>query len=191
MKSDDGGDEKMNSEIRRGKMVLLQGDLTKQDVDAIVNAANSGLRGGGGVDGAIHRAGGPSIDEECRDIISRIGRLETGKAVITSGGNLKARYIIHTVGPVWHGGDHGEEGLLADAYRNSIKLAEEKGLQTIAFPNISTGIFGFPKELAAETAYTAVKEALEACEEIEEVRFVCFDDENFGLYRELMGKDKI
>jgi len=176
----------MSSEIRKGKILLVKGDLTKQDADAIVNAANSGLRGGGGVDGAIHRAGGPSIDEECRKIIARIGRLDTGKAVMTTGGNLKARHVIHTVGPVWHGGDHDEERLLADAYRNSLKLAEEEGLETIAFPNVSTGIYGFPKELAAKTAYSAVREALESLRNIKEVRFVCFDDENFDLYRELM-----
>jgi len=181
----------MNSEVRNGKIVLVQGDLTKQDVDAIVNAANSGLRGGGGVDGAIHRAGGPTIDEECRQIISRIGRLETGKAVITSGGNLSAGYIIHTVGPVWHGGSTGEEKLLADAYLNCMKLAAEKGLETIAFPNISTGIFGFPKELAAGIAYNEVKEALKIYGKIKEVRFVCFDDENYGFYHELMSKDKM
>jgi O-acetyl-ADP-ribose deacetylase len=181
----------MNSEVRKGKIVLVQGDLTKQDVDAIVNAANSGLRGGGGVDGAIHRAGGPTIDEECRQIISRIGRLETGKAVITAGGNLKARFIIHTVGPVWHGGSKGEEKLLADAYWNCIKVAEEKGFETIAFPNISTGIFGFPKELAAGIAYNAVKEAIKSYERIKEVRFVCFDGENYSFYHELMTKDKM
>lgn len=179
----------MDSDIRKGKIVLVKGDLTRQDADAIVNAANSGLRGGGGVDGAIHRAGGQSIDRECREIISRIGRLDTGKAVITTGGNLKARFVIHTVGPVWHGGDQGERKLLSDAYFNSIKLAEEKGLQTIAFPNISTGIFGFPKMLAAETAYASVNQALDTFDTIKEVRLVCFDDENFGLYRELMEKD--
>ena len=181
----------MNSEVRQDKLVLVRGDLTKQDVDAIVNAANSGLRGGGGVDGAIHRAGGPTIDEECRQIISRIGRLETGKAVITAGGNLKARYVIHTAGPVWHGGNEGEEKLLTDAYWNCMKLAEEKGLESIAFPNISTGIFGFPKELAAGIAYNAVKEALKSYGKIKEVRFVCFDGENYGLYHELMSKDKM
>jgi len=181
----------MDSDIRNGRIVLVHGDLTKQDADAIVNAANSGLRGGGGVDGAIHRAGGSSIDKECRDIIGRIGRLNTGKAVITTGGDLKARYVIHTVGPVWHGGDQGEKRLLADAYINSIKLAEEKGIQTIAFPNISTGIFGFPKNLAAETAYAAVKQALDTFDKVKEVRLVCFDDESFGLYRELMEKDSL
>jgi len=181
----------MNSEVRQGKILLVQGDLIKQDVDAIINAANSGLRGGGGVDGAIHRAGGPAIDEECRQIISRIGRLETGKAVITSGGNLSARYIIHTVGPVWHGGTRDEEKLLADAYLNCMKLAAEKGIESIAFPNISTGIFGFPKELAARIAYNAVKEALNSYEKIKEVRFICFDAENYGFYHELMSKDKI
>ena len=181
----------MNSEVRQGKILLVQGDLIKQDVDAIINAANSGLRGGGGVDGAIHRAGGPAIDEECRQIISRIGRLETGKAVITSGGNLSARYIIHTVGPVWHGGTRDEEKLLADAYLNCMKLAAEKGIESIAFPNISTGIFGFPKELAAGIAYNAVREAIKSYEKIKEVRFICFDDENYGFYHELMSKNKI
>jgi len=181
----------MNSEVRQGKILLVQGDLTKQDVDAIVNAANSGLRGGGGVDGAIHRAGGPAIDEECRQIISSIGRLETGKAVITSGGNLSAKYIIHTVGPVWHGGGRDEEKLLTDAYLNCMKLAAEKGIESIAFPNISTGIFGFPKELAAGIAYNAVREAIKSYEKIKEVRFICFDDENYGFYHELMSKNKI
>jgi O-acetyl-ADP-ribose deacetylase len=181
----------MNSEVRQNKIVLVKGDLTKQDLDAIVNAANSGLRGGGGVDGAIHRAGGPEIDEECRKIISRIGRLETGKAVITSAGNLSARYVIHTVGPVWHGGSSGEEKLLAYSYLNCMKLASEKGLETIAFPNISTGVFGFPKELAAGIAYNAVEEALESYREIKEVRFVCFDDVNFAIYQKLMSKDKM
>jgi len=181
----------MNSEVRQNKIVLVKGDLTKQDVDAIVNAANSGLRGGGGVDGAIHRSGGPEIDEECRKIIGRIGRLETGNAVITSAGNLSARYVIHTVGPVWHGGSSGEEKLLADSYLNCMKLASEKGLETIAFPNISTGVFGFPKELAAGIAYNAVKEALESYREIKEVRFVCFDDVNFVIYQKLMSKDKM
>jgi O-acetyl-ADP-ribose deacetylase (regulator of RNase III) len=181
----------MNSEARQNKIVLVKGDLTKQEVDAIINAANSGLRGGGGVDGAIHRAGGSAIDEECRKIISRIGRLETGKAVITSAGNLSARYVIHTVGPVWHGGSSGEEKLLGDSYLNCMKLASEKGLETIAFPNISTGVFGFPKELAAGIAFNAVKEALESYREIKEVRFVCFDDENFAFYQKLMSKDKM
>lgn len=176
----------MNSEIRKGKIVLVKGDLTKQDVDAIVNAANSGLRGGGGVDGAIHRAGGPAIDEECREIIGKIGRLDTGKAVLTSGGNLKARHVIHTVGPVWQGGEHDEERLLADSYRNSLKLADEERLEKVAFPNVSTGIYGFPKKLAAKTAFNAVKEALESLGNVKEVRFVCFDDENFDLYRELL-----
>ena len=176
----------MSDAVRYNKIVLLIGDLTKQDTDAIVNAANSGLRGGGGVDGAIHRAGGPAIDEECRAIVSKIGRLAAGEAVITTGGNLKAKYVIHTVGPLWHGGEDNESELLANAYRNSLKVAVENGLETIAFPNISTGIFGFPKEAAAKIAFDAVKESLKKYTAIKEVRFVCFDDYNYNLYLELM-----
>jgi len=176
----------MSDAVRYNKIVLLKGDLTKQDTDAIVNAANSGLRGGGGVDGAIHRAGGPAIDEECKAIVSKIGRLATGEAVITSGGNLKAKYIIHTVGPVWHGGTDNESELLANAYRNSLKVAMENGLETVAFPNISTGIFGFPKEAAAKIAFEAINESLEKYTAIKEVRLVCFDDYNYNLYLEFM-----
>jgi len=176
----------MSDAVRYNKIVLLKGDLTKQDADAIVNAANSGLRGGGGVDGAIHRAGGPAIDEECKVIINKIGRLGTGEAVITSGGNLKAKYVIHTVGPVWHGGTDNERELLANAYRNSLRVAEENGIETIAFPNISTGVYGFPKEAAAKIAFDAVNESLEKYTAIKEVRLVCFDDYTYNLYLELM-----
>ena len=142
------------------RVKLLQGDITKLNVDAIVNAANSSLMGGGGVDGAIHRAGGPAILAECREIVARQGRCETGCAVITSGGNLPAKFAIHTVGPVWHGGSRNEDQLLANAYLNSLRLALENGIETIAFPNISTGVYGFPKERASHIAIEAVTQFL-------------------------------
>ena len=164
---------------------LIQGDITKIEVDAIVNAANSSLMGGGGVDGAIHRAGGPAILKECREIIARQGRCETGQAVITSGGNLPAKYVIHTVGPVWNGGNNHEIQLLESAYLNSLKLAIEKGLGIIAFPNISTGIYGFPKEKAAQIAIDTVTRFLSENPQISKVYFVCFDQENYELYNQL------
>ncbi|MBP2031792.1 O-acetyl-ADP-ribose deacetylase (regulator of RNase III) [Clostridium algifaecis] len=169
------------------KITITKGDITRENVDAIVNAANSGLRGGGGVDGAIHSAGGPKILEECMVIISKIGRLETGEAVITSAGNLKAKYVIHTVGPIWHGGDKNEETLLANAYRNSLKLASENKIKTIAFSNISTGVYGFPKKLASKIAFNTVIESLKNYEAIEKVKFVCFDDYNYKLYVNLLN----
>lgn len=172
----------MDSRIR-----LLQGDITKLKVDAIVNAANSSLLGGGGVDGAIHRAGGPAILEECRRIRDRQGSCATGEAVITTGGRLPAKYVIHTVGPVWNGGGRGEEELLARCYRNSLVLGVENGVQTIAFPNISTGIYGFPKDRAAEIAVRIVGEFLvENPASFDEVSFVCFDQENYRLYERLL-----
>ncbi len=171
----------------KGKIIIKKGDITKGNVDAIVNAANSGLLGGSGVDGAIHRAGGSQILEECKEIVNRIGRLDTGEAVITSGGRLKAKYVIHTVGPIWRGGDKNEEALLANAYKNSLRLAYENGIKTIAFPNISTGVYGFPKEAAAKIAFDTVKDSLEVYNEIEEVRFICFDDYNYELYLKLYG----
>lgn len=159
---------------------VLKGDITKLSVDAIVNAANSGLRGGGGVDGAIHRAGGPEILDEC----SEIGYCATGEAVITTAGKLPAKKVIHTVGPVWHGGSQNESQLLANAYRNSLKLAVENGYSTIAFPNISTGVYGFPKESACDIAIKTVMEFLDDHKDKNlEVTFVCFDDENFNLYQ--------
>lgn len=170
----------------KNRILILQGDITKLEVDAIVNAANSSLMGGGGVDGAIHRAGGPVILAECREIVARQGRCETGNAVITSGGNLPAKYVIHTVGPVWHGGNNNEADLLRNAYLNSLKLAVENGIETIAFPNISTGIYGFPKKKAAEIAVKTVTEFLSENEQIKTVFFVCFDHENFELYKFLL-----
>ena len=166
------------------KTTLIKGDITKIKVDAVVNAANSSLLGGGGVDGAIHRAGGPMILEECRDIRNRQGKCKTGEAVITTAGNLTAKKVIHTVGPVYNGGNRleKEKQLLADCYINSLKLAEANELKTIAFPNISTGIYRFPKSLAADVAINAVSNY--KSETIEEVIFVCFDDENYQLYKE-------
>src|SRR5688572_33477796 len=133
----------------KGKIFLVQGDITKQKVDAIVNAANSSLLGGGGVDGAIHRAGGPAILEDCRKIIAKQGGCKTGEAVITTAGNLPAKFVIHTVGPVWNNGNNGEREKLGNCYRNSLALAKEHSCQTIAFPNISTGVYRFPKKEAA------------------------------------------
>jgi len=171
--------------IGEAKICLVQGDITEQDTDVIVNAANSSLMGGGGVDGAIHRKGGPRILEECRRIRATEwpDGLLTGKAVITSGGNLKARHVIHTVGPIWHGGMHGEAELLAEAYRNSLKLAVSKGLKTIAFPSISTGAYGYPIEKACTIAITTVKRFLEREDKLDKVVFVLFSKHDLEIYR--------
>jgi len=166
---------------------VVHGDITRMAVDAIVNAANSGLLGGGGVDGAIHGAGGPAIMAACREIRDAQGGCPTGEAVITTGGLLPAPYVIHAVGPVWRGGGDNEDALLASAYRNSVRLAAEKGLRTLAFPNISTGIYGFPRERAVDIAIAAVREALHTAPSIEQVTFVCFDEENYRLYRERLS----
>jgi O-acetyl-ADP-ribose deacetylase (regulator of RNase III) len=168
------------------RIKLQQGDITKLQVDAIVNAANSSLMGGGGVDGAIHRAGGKQILEECIQIVNRQGGCKTGEAVITTGGNLPAKYVIHTVGPVWSGGKRNEEHLLANCYSNSLKIAANNGVKSIAFPNISTGVYRFPKEQAAEIAVKTVDAFLQLNKDIEEVIFICFDDENYGLYKQLL-----
>ncbi|MCK5470412.1 MAG: O-acetyl-ADP-ribose deacetylase [Cyclobacteriaceae bacterium] len=161
---------------------VIKGDITKMHVDAIVNAANSGLKGGGGVDGAIHRAGGPAIMEECR----KIGGCPTGEAVITTAGNLPAKFVIHTVGPVWGGGNKNEEKLLANAYYNSLNLAMGNGLKSIAFPNISTGVYGFPKDLASSIAIETTRNFLNSQKSAIEVTFVCFDDENYNLYKKVL-----
>ncbi|MBI2856937.1 MAG: O-acetyl-ADP-ribose deacetylase [Chloroflexi bacterium] len=173
-------------------MALVQGNITQQETEAIVNAANPTLMGGGGVDGAIHRAGGPAILEECKAIRARLGStLPTGEAVITTGGNLKAPYVIHTVGPVWHGGDRGEPELLAAAYRNSLKLAAERGLRSVAFPSISTGAYGYPMDRAAIVALKTVISFLEQDSSLEEVVFVLYDTHALATYekalRELLG----
>lgn len=172
--------------MQASRINVIMGDITKMEVDAIVNAANSSLMGGGGVDGAIHRAGGPSILDECRQIVARQGRCATGEAVITTGGNLPSKYVIHTVGPVWNGGLHNEKLLLANAYRNSLKLAEENGVKTIAFPNISTGVYSFPKDQAAQIAIETVNSFLESGTQIQKVYFVCFDQQNYELYQKLL-----
>jgi len=170
--------------VGKTKVVLIQGDITRQATEAIVNAANSGLMGGGGVDGAIHRAGGPAILDECRRIISRIGRLDTGEAVITTGGNLKAKYVIHTVGPVWWGGNRGEAELLASAYRESLKLAAGHKLKSISFPSISTGIYGYPVAEAAKVALDAVIAfSRDESNSLEKVYFVLYDSKTFNAYR--------
>jgi O-acetyl-ADP-ribose deacetylase (regulator of RNase III) len=157
------------------------GDITKIKVDAIVNAANSSLLGGGGVDGAIHRAGGPAILEDCKKIIARQGGCKTGEAVITVAGNLPANFVIHTVGPVWNGGNKNENEKLANCYRNSLQLAVENNCRTIAFPNISTGIYRFPKDSAAKIAVNTVAEYILQTSFLHKVLFVCFDQENFEL----------
>lgn len=169
------------------KIFLLQGDITKQKVDAIVNAANSSLMGGGGVDGAIHRAGGPAILEECRKIIARQGSCKTGEAVVTTAGNLPAKFVIHTVGPVWNNGNNNEAGKLADCYRNSLYLALKNKLQSIAFPNISTGIYGYPKREAAAIAIKTVADLLADNALLPAVYFVCFDAENFLIYQSIIA----
>jgi O-acetyl-ADP-ribose deacetylase (regulator of RNase III) len=169
-------------------MVIILGDITQMDSEAIVNAANSGLMGGGGVDGAIHQAGGPEILEECRRIIDEIGECRTGQAVITSGGRLPARYVIHTVGPVWRDGQHGEPVLLAAAYRNALTLAEEHGLSSVSFPSISTGAYRFPLERAAATAVGAVTDFLMEFQGSMEVRIVLYDRETYEVY--LRAADK-
>lgn len=175
--------------INKAKISLIQGDITKQATDVIVNAANSSLMGGGGVDGAIHRAGGPVILEECKQIVSRQGRLPTGKAVITTGGNLKARFVIHTVGPVWHGGKSGESDLLASAYRESLKVAAGNNLRSISFPSISTGAYGYPIAEAAQVAINTVASFLkEGVTSINEVVFVLYDSMTFLSYVSVISK---
>jgi O-acetyl-ADP-ribose deacetylase (regulator of RNase III) len=176
----------MNNKFKVGNAIvrLVRGDITEMETDAIVNAANSSLMGGGGVDGAIHRRGGPQILEECKRIRATEWPqgLPTGRAVITSGGNLKARYIIHTVGPIWRGGNRGESELLAQAYQNSLRLAVAKGLKTVAFPSISTGAYGYPIEDACRVALEAVKEFLEKEDNLDEVIFALFSESAFEVY---------
>jgi O-acetyl-ADP-ribose deacetylase (regulator of RNase III) len=165
----------------KSKIEIIQGDITQIQVDAIVNAANSSLLGGGGVDGAIHRAGGPAILDACKQIVAKQGGCPTGEAVITTAGNLPAKFVIHTVGPVWQGGQNDEPELLANCYRNALQLAIENGCKTVAFPNISTGVYGFPKERAAQISVASVRAFLENTDALEKVVFVCFDEENYRL----------
>lgn len=167
------------------KIELLRTDITTLPADAIVNAANNSLMGGGGVDGAIHRQGGAAILEECMKIVEKQGGCPTGEAVYTTAGNMPSQYVIHTVGPIWHGGQHGEPELLKNCYLNSLLLAESLGVKTIAFPNISTGVYGYPKDKAAELAVKTVRDFQAST--LEKTIFVCFDEENYLLYQVLLG----
>jgi len=174
-------------DFKLGKTVffLEEGDLTKQETEAIVNAANSRLAGGGGVDGAIHRAGGPAIMEECR----RIGGCPTGQAVITTGGHLKAAYVIHTVGPIYQGGSKGEAELLASAYRESLKLAQQKGIRSVAFPSLSTGAYGYPLDEAAQIAVRTVADYLRENPVFDRVGFVLFGSRAYEAYEQAARKE--
>ncbi|MCL6293714.1 O-acetyl-ADP-ribose deacetylase [Jejuia spongiicola] len=165
---------------------VIQSDITTIKADAIVNAANSSLLGGSGVDGAIHRKGGSEILKACKDIRNKQGKCNVGEAVITTAGNLDARYVIHTVGPVWNQGGKEKEILLSECYNNTMLLAMENNVKTVAFPNISTGIYKFPKDLAAQIAINTIKE-YKAQEIVEEVIFVCFDKENYELYYKILN----
>jgi O-acetyl-ADP-ribose deacetylase (regulator of RNase III) len=173
------GEELRRFRAGKGVLELVLGDITQEEVDAVVNAANSGLRGGGGVDGAIHRAGGPSIMAECR----RIGACPTGQAVVTGAGDLPCRWVIHAVGPIWRGGEHDEHDLLASAYRSSLERAREVGARTIALPSLSTGAYGYPLQHAAPLAVRTVAAEI-ATGHPEIARFVLFDERTFGAYRD-------
>jgi O-acetyl-ADP-ribose deacetylase (regulator of RNase III) len=164
------------------RIEILKGDITTAEVDAIVNAANKSLLGGGGVDGAIHRAAGPGLTEECRSL----NGCGTGEAKVTSGYNLLAKFVIHTVGPIWTGGGQKEDEQLASCYLNSLRIASNMKIKTIAFPNISTGVYGYPKEKAAAVAISQVKKYLEENEDIEKVYFMIFDDENMEIYKKML-----
>jgi len=174
----------MEMRINKGTLSLIEGDITKQETDAIVNAANTSLRGGGGVDGAIHRAGGPRILEEC----IKIGGCETGEAVITTGGNLPARYVIHTVGPVYRDGLQNEARLLKNAYENCLGLAASRGIRSIAFPSISTGAYRYPMEDAAEIALGTAIQYLREHEDIELIRFALFGRRAYDVYVRILKK---
>jgi O-acetyl-ADP-ribose deacetylase len=181
----------LNIYFMRPIITCLLGNITQLDTDAVVNAANSSLLGGGGVDGAIHRAGGPTVLEECMAIRQRQGGCSTGEAVYTSGGNLPARYIIHTVGPVWNGGKANEAVLLANCYRNSLAIANQLGLGSIAFPGISTGVYRFPKAQAATIAVQTVQGFMETeNQSLQKVVFVCFDQKSFDLYKGLLPANR-
>ncbi len=185
----------MEVTVNKTKVSIVQGDITKQATDAIVNAAKSSLMGGGGVDGAIHRAGGPAILEECKKIVANQGRLPTGKAVITTGGNLKAQYVIHTVGPIWHGDSKNESELLKSAYCECLKVATETKLASISFPSISTGAYGYPVDEAARIAANTVVSFLkEQATSLKEMVFVLFDSRTYESYssalREAAGGSK-
>lgn len=174
--------------VNQSFIKLKQGDITKEETQAIVNAANSSLMGGGGVDGAIHDAGGPAILAECKKIVAQQGRLPTGEAVITTGGNLKAKYVIHTVGPVWRGGSQNEAQLLRAAYLNSLKLAKAKGIKTVSFPSISTGAYGYPLKEAAKVALEAVIDFLNQDTSLKEINFVLFSGDVYDIYKQTLNE---
>lgn len=174
--------------VGASKLLIKQGDLTRENVDAIVNAANSSLSGGGGVDGAIHRAGGPAILQECQAIVAEHGPLPPGQAVITTAGHLPARYVIHTVGPVWHGGNRGEAETLASCYRESLRLAAAKGLKTVAFPSISTGAYRYPVAAAAEVALGTIAAYLKGESSLVAVSMLLFDLATYTVYAEALEK---
>lgn len=175
-------------QINRTLVRLTRGDITRETVDAIVNAANSSLMGGGGVDGAIHRAGGPQILEECRAIRNRQGGCKPGEAVITTAGNLSAEHVVHTVGPVWRGGDSNEADTLAGAYRNSLEVAAQAGDKTIAFPSISTGAYGYPLDGAASVAVRSVADYCLAHDSFSEIRFVLFDQAAYSAFQKALSE---
>lgn len=174
--------------VNKSRLSIIRGDITLQSTDAIVNAANSGLMGGGGVDGAIHRAGGTAILEECKKIVARQGRLPAGQAVITTAGKMKSRFVIHTVGPIWRGGDTGEPGLLESAYRESLKLAAAKGLSSVSFPSISTGAYSYPVSEAAPLALRAVIDFLKQDTSVKEVVFVLYDASTYDAYKDALSE---
>ncbi len=174
---------KKGMQVNNTSLVCVKGDITREKVDAVVNAANSGLMGGGGVDEAIHMAGGPVIKQECKAIVAKIGRLPAGQVVITTGGNLPAKHVIHTVGPVWRGGHNKEPGILASCYVESLKLATALGLTSIAFPAISTGVYGYPPDQAANVALKAVVDFLDSsATSVKLVKFVLYDARALGIY---------
>ncbi|WP_198343587.1 O-acetyl-ADP-ribose deacetylase [Paenibacillus senegalimassiliensis] len=169
--------------MNKAMIEVIYGDITKSKVDCIVNAANTSLLGGGGVDGAIHRAGGPEILEACKQVRAKQGGCAVGEAVITTAGRLQAKYVIHTVGPVWNGGTKNEQEKLQSCYRSTLELAQSHQVKSIAFPNISTGIYKFPKVEAAQIAIRTVQEYIDAHDGIENIQFVCFDEENYEIYK--------
>ena len=176
---------RMEKMIGKTKLSLVQGDITLQETEAIVNAANTTLLGGGGVDGAIHRAGGSKILEECREILTKQERCPTGEAVLTTGGNMATEYVIHTVGPVWSGGNSNEDQLLRNAYYNSLDVAKENGIKSISFPSISTGVYKFPKERAVKIALGTVREFVQEYS-FAEVRFVLFSENDLQIYEKAL-----
>lgn len=180
----------MEAKVNKTTVSVIQGDITKQATQAVVNTANPSLMGGGGVDGAIHRAGGPAILQECKEIVARQGSLPTGRAAITTGGNLKAQYVIHTVGPIWHGGSGNEAELLRSAYYECLKLASENKLASISFPSIGTGAYGYPVDEAAEIAVSTVVSSLkEQATSLKEVVFVLFDSRTYQSYCSALQTD--